>query len=838
MSESCQQDQTLQVIPMRAEHARQVARLHIDSIQQGFLSALGEDFVTALYETLAVSTESFGYVAVTEDGGVVGFVSFTTNLRRLYRSVLRKRGLTFTTLLIRKVCSFSVLKRILETLFYPKRIARLRLPEAELLSTGVSEQWRGRKIAQRLIERGFQECAARGIERIKVLVADFNDVANHLYRKTGFRLATQIVNHGIVSNVYVAPIRRPAVCGEPGLVIRPMRLEDIEQVVNIHRFCFPASVSLFSVLNPHVVWHLYAQYVEEKDSFGVVLVDETLGFVAGYAAGTLKPGIQRRFLKRHWFLVGWYLLLAMAAHPSLIGRVVRAMFKKERFEEYRRHPELFETTYPAGPVGYFMPIAVHPDYRGGGNAVRVARALMEEFFKRGVVRIRGNKIDIHNLASQKLFVDKLGWNSVVIENESVVVWVDKPEASGPGEAPACPVRRTLSPLPSVFITYGWCRSSYAILLSLGRRGVKVHVGDSSPLAMSRFSRYAASFSRLPDFFVEPERYIDCLLEALKKTGAEVLLACHEDVGLVSRYRERFPSHIRMAVPSWESYQAAEDKLRLMEIASQYGCPVPRTYAAAEGELEKLSKELAFPVVLKTRIGNSAKGVAIAHHAEELKEKYRFLAETYHLTGERLPFLQEFLPGRAAGVCAVYDQGRPLAFFAEEYLRCKEPGRFGTSTLRRTLEEPALVESGRRVLDGLKWHGLVHLDFIQDAEGVYRLIELNPRPWGAMALAIYAGVDFPWLWYRLAAGEKLTFADIKPAKIMCRWILGDFLAFGNRLRSGLWREAAQILRRHSDCYHDDFTWTDPFPFFAQNLDYLVKYIRAGGRMNPVTKNMVR
>ncbi|HOM61792.1 MAG TPA: hypothetical protein PLP49_10225, partial [Anaerohalosphaeraceae bacterium] len=53
--------------------------------------------------------------------------------------------------------------------------------------------------------------------------------------------------------------------------------------------------------------------------------------------------------------------------------------------------------------------------------------------------------------------------------------------------------------PSVFVTYGWCRSSYAVLRSLGRKGLTVHVGDASPAAMSRFSRYAASFSRLPDF---------------------------------------------------------------------------------------------------------------------------------------------------------------------------------------------------------------------------------------------------------------------------------------------------------------------------------------------------
>ena len=90
---------------------------------------------------------------------------------------------------------------------------------------------------------------------------------------------------------------------------------------------------------------------------------------------------------------------------------------------------------------------------------------------------------------------------------------------------------------SAFVTYGWCRSSYAVVWSLGRRGIDVHVGDASPLAMSRVSRYCKSFTRLPDFFVEPKRYFELTCEALKKTGAKVLLPGHEDVGIFCRYRE-------------------------------------------------------------------------------------------------------------------------------------------------------------------------------------------------------------------------------------------------------------------------------------------------------------
>lgn len=392
--------------------------------------------------------------------------------------------------------------------------------------------------------------------------------------------------------------------------------------------------------------------------------------------------------------------------------------------------------------------------------------------------------------------------------------------------------------PAAFITYGWCRSSYAVLASLARRGVQVHVGDASVLAMARFSRYAASFTRLPDFFCQPQAYVEAVCAALRKTGARVLLPCHEDVGLFSRYRDRLPDDVYLAVPDWQTYQAAEDKLRLMEIAADVGCPAPAVHTVADiSQLESLAAELAFPVVIKTRIGNSAKGVAIAHDQQEFKKKFHFLINTYDLKEDRWPFIQEYLPGKAIGVCALYRHGEKIAWFGEQYLRCKESGCFGTSTLRKPFLDDRIIEQSLLVLDGLKWHGLAHLDLIQDRHGDFKIIEINPRPWGAMALAVHAGIDFPWLWYKTALEEEVDKGHRNVRDIYCRWILGDCLAFINRLKQGRFSEAIQILKWQSPCKHDDFRTSDPLPFFFQYLDYAGKFIRAGGNMNPTVGAMV-
>lgn len=184
-------------------HAGQVAALHIQCISTGFISSMGIDFVTSLYEAIVKSKSSLGVVAVRNEK-VIGFVSFTTNLNKLYKSLIRRKGLKFALLLAGNVLSLRRIKKIFETLSYPARIKKMNLPSAELLSIAVAPEERRKGLAGQLIEKGLRLYRKTGVDKVKVLIGADNKAGNKLYLKSGFELIGQIVNHGVLSNIYVA----------------------------------------------------------------------------------------------------------------------------------------------------------------------------------------------------------------------------------------------------------------------------------------------------------------------------------------------------------------------------------------------------------------------------------------------------------------------------------------------------------------------------------------------------------------------------------------------------------------------------------------------------------
>jgi len=188
---------------LQAAHAGQVAALHIQCISTGFISSMGIDFVTSLYDAIVKSKSSLGVVAV-KNGKVIGFVAFTTNLNKLYKSIIRRKGLKFALLLAGNVLSLRRIKKIFETLSYPARIKKMNLPSAELLSIAVAPEERRKGLAGQLIEKGLRLYRKTGVDKVKVLIGADNKAGNKLYLKSGFELIGQIVNHGVLSNIYVA----------------------------------------------------------------------------------------------------------------------------------------------------------------------------------------------------------------------------------------------------------------------------------------------------------------------------------------------------------------------------------------------------------------------------------------------------------------------------------------------------------------------------------------------------------------------------------------------------------------------------------------------------------
>jgi ribosomal protein S18 acetylase RimI-like enzyme len=196
-------DSEVHIRELRPEDAREAAKLHISGIPTSFIGSLGLDFVTALYEAIAISNYGYGFVAEA-DGRIVGFATFATNLNALYKSVIIRKGPRLAFSLAAKMFSFSRIKKALETLFYPARIKKMDLPDAEFLSMVIVEEARGKGLATQMVRKGFAEAAARGIKKLKILAAIDIRPINAMYEKFGFTLVSRIENHGILSNVYVA----------------------------------------------------------------------------------------------------------------------------------------------------------------------------------------------------------------------------------------------------------------------------------------------------------------------------------------------------------------------------------------------------------------------------------------------------------------------------------------------------------------------------------------------------------------------------------------------------------------------------------------------------------
>lgn len=206
---------------------RQVARLHAEGINQGFLSTLGERFLALLYEAMDRAPASV-LLTHEEEGRVVGFVSGSHGLGAVYKALLR-RPFRLAGALWPVLLSPAKLWRILEILRHSAGSEATReLPRAELVSIVVAPDWRGRQVAERLYRRLEAHFAAEGTPSFKIVVGEALAPAHRFYRRMGAVPAAEVTVHGgaksvvYVHHIVTSPGGRPAEAGDNvGLNVRP-----------------------------------------------------------------------------------------------------------------------------------------------------------------------------------------------------------------------------------------------------------------------------------------------------------------------------------------------------------------------------------------------------------------------------------------------------------------------------------------------------------------------------------------------------------------------------------------------------------------------------------------
>ena len=193
-----------------SERYRQVARLHVRCLDQGFLATLGEGFLSLMYEAM---DRAAGVTLITEEreGRVVGFITGGTGMGPIYKRMLRsplRLGLALAPALGRP----AKVRRILEILRYSGD-ANLPegVPDAELLSLAVAPEARGSGVADRLYRKLVDDFQARGVDAFRIIVGDTLAPAHRFYQRMGATVAGTVhVHEGEASKVYVHRMRAPS----------------------------------------------------------------------------------------------------------------------------------------------------------------------------------------------------------------------------------------------------------------------------------------------------------------------------------------------------------------------------------------------------------------------------------------------------------------------------------------------------------------------------------------------------------------------------------------------------------------------------------------------------
>ena len=379
----------------------------------------------------------------------------------------------------------------------------------------------------------------------------------------------------------------------------------------------------------------------------------------------------------------------------------------------------------------------------------------------------------------------------------------------------------------VLITDGNERAALAAARSLVRAGHSVCVTADTRLSLAGVSRGARSHLLATDPFTHPADYAAELGSISRQQRSTVMLPMTDaSIEAVLEHRGALPEGVVLPFPDLATYRTASDKARLLTLARDCGYGVPETrVVATPGDCDAAVRDDFFPAVVKphrsvvTVAGVRRKlGVTPVSNAVECR---RALAA---LPAAAFPvLLQRRVSGLGEGFFALRWGGRTIATFAHRRLREKPPSG-GVSVYRESIApDDALVGPGLRLLDALDWQGVAMIECKREHEtGRHVVMEINGRFWGSLQLAVDAGVDFPSLLVRCAAGERVPEVRDYHVGVRSRWFWGDvdhlylsLRAGGSRLRSLIAFLRMSPRRDRAEVWR----WRDPVPFFVETLQWL-------------------
>lgn len=291
----------------------------------------------------------------------------------------------------------------------------------------------------------------------------------------------------------------------------------------------------------------------------------------------------------------------------------------------------------------------------------------------------------------------------------------------------------------------------------------------------------------------------------------------------------------MGNENWRGYPTdITDKLRCAELlAKRVSGHIPRT-----GVLTKQTDADAyvFPVIVKPIRKDYVQSFYRAHGGLKaiLVESADALRRVAASEDPDALLVQEYIPFRDR-----FDE-IPFYLYADKKSKIRvaasgikehlQPAPFGTATVLRLSHHPELLELAQKIATAIGWRGTLMIEFIRDQrDGVWKVIELNTRPWLFHRFYSRHGIDFVGTFLRdameqldddgslIVPSRELVGDDglSGPIHVEIERVLDDFVAKEGRGLGTLERALDWLQAYSMDITYPFFEVDDPGPALAQS-----------------------
>lgn len=342
---------------------------------------------------------------------------------------------------------------------------------------------------------------------------------------------------------------------------------------------------------------------------------------------------------------------------------------------------------------------------------------------------------------------------------------------------------------ALIVSTGRDRGALAGARALRRSGWSVGVGTPTGAGMVPASSACASTHVVPRPRGDGTAFVTGVRDAVAAGRYDVVFGGGDDwMAALSAYRDQVPA--RVVHPDYAAVQTALDKVALAECAAKAQLATPHTEPATDAAMARWEG----PVVVKCRTHwspNQSRPHRIDARLFPDAASARMQVEHIRASGA-LPVLQQPVSGRLGALIGVFHEGR-LHGRQQQVTSALWPTPSGMSARAQTVPVcPDLTSRAEALLAEVGWSGLVELQFLTGADAVPRLIDLNGRFYGSMALANTAVPGLVDAWARTVLGEPMPALADAPPGVRYAWLAGDLRRARVERRGGSARDLLDTM----------------------------------------------